>query len=31
LDPDATPAIVEGTSGKEWVILCGVHPITFAL
>jgi glutamine amidotransferase-like uncharacterized protein len=24
--PDKTPAIVEGTSGKGWVILCGVHP-----
>jgi len=24
--PDGTPAIVEGTSGKGWVILCGVHP-----
>jgi len=24
--PDRTPAIVEGTSGKGWVILCGVHP-----
>ena len=21
-----TPAIVEGSSGKGWVILCGVHP-----
>jgi glutamine amidotransferase-like uncharacterized protein len=24
--PDGTPAIVEGTSGKGWVILTGVHP-----
>jgi hypothetical protein len=24
--PDETPAIVEGTCGKGWVILCGVHP-----
>jgi len=24
--PDGTPAIVEGWSGKGWVILCGVHP-----
>jgi len=24
--PDGTPAIVEGTSGKGWVILCGIHP-----
>jgi len=24
--PDGTPAIVEGTSGKGWAILCGVHP-----
>jgi glutamine amidotransferase-like uncharacterized protein len=24
--PDGTPAIVEGTTGKGWVILCGVHP-----
>jgi glutamine amidotransferase-like uncharacterized protein len=24
--PDGTPAIVEGKSGKGWVILCGVHP-----
>ena len=24
--PDGTPAVVEGTSGKWWVILCGVHP-----
>lgn len=24
--PDGTPAIVEGTVGKGWVILCGVHP-----
>jgi glutamine amidotransferase-like uncharacterized protein len=24
--PDGTPAIVEGTSGNGWVILCGVHP-----
>jgi len=24
--PDGTPAIVEGTSGKGWVILAGVHP-----
>ena len=24
--PDGTPAIVEGTCGKGWVILCGVHP-----
>jgi hypothetical protein len=24
--PDGTPAIVEGNSGKGWVILCGVHP-----
>ena len=24
--PDGTPAIVEGTSGKGFVILCGVHP-----
>jgi glutamine amidotransferase-like uncharacterized protein len=23
---DGTPAIVEGTCGKGWVILCGVHP-----
>ena len=23
--PDGTPAIVEGMSGKGWVILCGVH------
>ncbi|HAB17932.1 MAG TPA: hypothetical protein DCE44_15955 [Verrucomicrobiales bacterium] len=24
--PDGTPAVVEGMSGKGWVILCGVHP-----
>ena len=24
--PDGTSAIVEGTSGSGWVILCGVHP-----
>ena len=24
--PDGTPAIVEGNSGKGWLILCGVHP-----
>ena len=24
--PDGTPAVVEATSGKGWVILCGVHP-----
>jgi glutamine amidotransferase-like uncharacterized protein len=24
--PDGTPAIVEGTSGKGWMILTGVHP-----
>lgn len=24
--PDGTPAIVEGSFGKGWVILCGVHP-----
>jgi len=24
--PDGTPAIVEGTSGKGWIILTGVHP-----
>ena len=24
--PDGTPAIVEGTCGKGWVILSGVHP-----
>ncbi|MES1213450.1 MAG: BPL-N domain-containing protein [Singulisphaera sp.] len=24
--PDDTPAIVEGSCGKGWVILCGVHP-----
>jgi glutamine amidotransferase-like uncharacterized protein len=24
--PDGTPAVVEGTVGKGWVILCGVHP-----
>ena len=24
--PDGTPAIVEGTSGKGWVILSGIHP-----
>jgi Uncharacterized conserved protein len=24
--PDGTPAVVEGTCGKGWVILCGVHP-----
>jgi glutamine amidotransferase-like uncharacterized protein len=24
--PDGTPAIVEGSSGKGWVILAGVHP-----
>lgn len=24
--PDGTPAIVEGTSGQGWVVLCGVHP-----
>jgi hypothetical protein len=26
LYPDGTPAIVEGASGKGWLILCGVHP-----
>ena len=24
--PDGTPAVVEGPSGKGWVILTGVHP-----
>jgi hypothetical protein len=24
--PDGTPAIVEGSCGRGWVILCGVHP-----
>lgn len=24
--PDGTPAVVEGSSGKGWVILVGVHP-----
>lgn len=24
--PDGTPSVVEGTCGKGWVILCGVHP-----
>jgi hypothetical protein len=24
--PDGTPAIVEGTVGSGWVLLCGVHP-----
>jgi len=24
--PDGTPAVVEETIGKGWVILCGVHP-----
>jgi glutamine amidotransferase-like uncharacterized protein len=24
--PDATPAVVEGWSGKGWVVLCGFHP-----
>ncbi|HEY1951248.1 MAG TPA: BPL-N domain-containing protein [Gemmatimonadaceae bacterium] len=24
--PDGTPAVVEGTSGRGWVILIGVHP-----
>lgn len=24
--PDGTPAVVEGTCGKGWVILCGTHP-----
>ena len=24
--PDGTPAIVQGTCGSGWVILCGVHP-----
>src|SRR5256885_1859393 len=24
--PDGTPAVVEGTSGRGWVILAGVHP-----
>lgn len=24
--PDGTPAIVEGSVGEGWVILCGVHP-----
>ncbi|MFN7966194.1 MAG: BPL-N domain-containing protein [Acidobacteriota bacterium] len=24
--PDGTPAVVEGASGKGWVVLCGVHP-----
>ncbi|HLH53287.1 MAG TPA: BPL-N domain-containing protein [Verrucomicrobiae bacterium] len=24
--PDGTPAIVQGTRGAGWVILCGVHP-----
>lgn len=24
--PDGTPAVVEGNTGKGWVILCGFHP-----
>ncbi len=24
--PDGTPAIVQGSCGKGWVVLCGVHP-----
>ena len=24
--PDGTPAIVQGRSGRGWLILCGVHP-----
>jgi glutamine amidotransferase-like uncharacterized protein len=24
--PDGTPAVVQGSSGKGWVLLCGVHP-----
>lgn len=24
--PDGTPAVVQGTAGKGWVVLCGVHP-----
>ncbi|HTR79520.1 MAG TPA: BPL-N domain-containing protein [Gemmatimonadaceae bacterium] len=24
--PDGTPAVVEGTSGRGWVVLVGVHP-----
>jgi glutamine amidotransferase-like uncharacterized protein len=24
--PDGTPAVVQGTSGKGWVVLSGVHP-----
>jgi glutamine amidotransferase-like uncharacterized protein len=24
--PDGSPAVVQGTSGKGWVVLCGVHP-----
>jgi glutamine amidotransferase-like uncharacterized protein len=24
--PDGTPAVVQGSSGKGWVVLCGVHP-----
>ncbi len=24
--PDGTPAVVQGTCGKGWVILCGFHP-----
>jgi glutamine amidotransferase-like uncharacterized protein len=24
--PDGTPAVVQGWSGKGWVVLCGVHP-----
>jgi glutamine amidotransferase-like uncharacterized protein len=24
--PDGTPAIVEGSVGEGWVILCGIHP-----
>src|SRR5262249_22805972 len=24
--PDGTPAVVEGRSGKGWMILCGFHP-----
>ena len=24
--PDGTPAVVQGNSGKGWVILCGTHP-----
>ena len=24
--PDGTPAVVEGASGKGWVVLSGVHP-----